>query len=115
VAKSCGPGWRWPSQEWFSCREEGEAKESESEMEDTEKTFFISIKIKDKKHQKLKQLPKYVISKLIKMNEEIKCQKWKTMNANFVSNFAQVLEKYKVQEKALFASFINIFERKQLT
>ncbi len=31
------------------------------------------------------------------------------MNANFVSNFAQWMEKYKVQEKAIFASFINIF------
>jgi hypothetical protein len=52
VAKSCGPEWRWPSQEWFSCREEEEAKESESEMEDTEKTFYICIKIKDKKNIK---------------------------------------------------------------
>ncbi len=58
VAKSCGPGWRWPSQEWFSCREEEEAKERESEMEDTEKTFFISIKIKDKKTSKIKVIAK---------------------------------------------------------
>ena len=31
----------------------------------------------------LKPLQKYLISKLIKMNDEMKCQKWKTMNANF--------------------------------
>jgi hypothetical protein len=51
--------------------------------------FHFNKNKRQKKHQKLKPLQKYLISKLIKMNEEIKCQKWKTMNANFVSNFAQ--------------------------